>query len=151
MNAQKPVQARFSINLLENSDGEILLLKRSPSSKLGPNTWGFPAGHIEPGETPEQCAQRELFEEIGSSHQASIKGSLGPIRDKHYGGIYEIYLFHLSWQHGEIILNNEHTDYVWVDKHEYKKYPVMDGIDQDLYLLNIWPIEFLNQDKIIRT
>lgn len=27
--------------------------------------WGFPKGHIEPGETQQQTASRELFEETG--------------------------------------------------------------------------------------
>lgn len=26
--------------------------------------WGFPKGHIEPGETPEKAARREVFEEV---------------------------------------------------------------------------------------
>ena len=30
------------------------------------NTWEVPGGHIEPGETPFQAAQRELFEESGA-------------------------------------------------------------------------------------
>ena len=28
-------------------------------------TWEMPAGHIEPGETPNRAAERELFEEAG--------------------------------------------------------------------------------------
>lgn len=28
-------------------------------------TWAFPAGHWEPGESPEQTATREVFEEVG--------------------------------------------------------------------------------------
>ncbi len=30
------------------------------------NTWEFPGGHIEPGETPEDAARRELWEKTGA-------------------------------------------------------------------------------------
>lgn len=50
--------------LSEQLDGEqqveILLIKPNRS-----NTWGIPKGHLEPGETLEECAIREVFEETG--------------------------------------------------------------------------------------
>ena len=30
-------------------------------------TWEIPGGHIEPGESPEEAARRELFEETGAA------------------------------------------------------------------------------------
>lgn len=41
-----------------NKDGKILLQKRSDS-----NDWGLPGGAMEPGESFEETARRELFEE----------------------------------------------------------------------------------------
>lgn len=41
-------------------DKKILLMQRIKSGKL---YYGIPGGHIEPGETPEQAALRELKEE----------------------------------------------------------------------------------------
>ena len=61
-----PVAERFSVNVVENGNSEILLLKRSTASRYGPGLWGFPAGHVEDGESPQECARRELFEEIGT-------------------------------------------------------------------------------------
>lgn len=43
-----------------NTEGELLLGKRKDNGK-----WTLPAGHIEDGESPEQAARRELFEEAG--------------------------------------------------------------------------------------
>ena len=46
-----------------NSNGQVLFGKRK--SKHGTGTWAMPGGHLEYGETPAQCATRELMEETG--------------------------------------------------------------------------------------
>lgn len=139
---------RFAINVLENSNNEILLLKRSPRARLGPGLWGFPAGHIEDGESPEDCAWRELTEEIGRDFESEIIARLDPMRDTFYGGIYEIHLFHHRWIGGNVHLNAEHTDQTWVGKETFRDYDVMDGIDEDIFYLGIWPVEYLNPTKL---
>ena len=143
-----PVKDRFSVNIVENAHSELLLLKRSTGSKFGPGLWGFPAGHIDPGETAEECALRELKEEIGPVFTIEPLASMGPVRDSYYGGVYEIYLYHHRWLDGEIKLNREHSQYAWVGREEYKKYPVMDGIDEDIRYFGIWPLKFLNKEKL---
>ena len=142
------IKARFAINILENDQNQILLLKRRPEASLGPGLWGFPAGHIEEGETAEECALRELGEEIGDEFQIETVNRLGPLRDTFYGGVYQVYLFHHHWLNGKVNLNHEHTDYAWVAREDFKNYAVMDGIDEDLLYLNIWPREFLNENKL---
>lgn len=143
-----PIVARFAINVLENSAGELLLLRRASHLRLAPGLWGFPAGHLEPGESPAQCAARELGEEIGLAHEVRLMRTLGPIRDTHYGGIYEIHLFHQQWLGGTITLNHEHTEHAWVSKERFRDYDVMNGIDEDILYLGIWPREYLREEKL---
>lgn len=100
--------------------------------------WGFPAGHIETDETPEQCALRELQEEIGEDHRIELIQTLGPVRDTHYGGIFQIWLYHYRWHGGVVILNPEHTEYAWVDQAALSRYPLMHGIEEDIRYLGIW-------------
>lgn len=43
-----------------NTQGQVLWAKR-----FGQNSWQFPQGGIQEGETPEQAMYRELYEEVG--------------------------------------------------------------------------------------
>ena len=124
------------------------MLKRTPDSKLGAGMWGLPAGKIEAGESPEAAALREMSEEIGPGHEVELVRYVGPFRDTYYGGQYEIHLFQFDWTAGEVVLNEEHTDYAWVSREDFASYEVMDGIDEDIAILAIWPLRYLNADRV---
>ena len=47
--------------LARNAEGDLLLVQRQDDG-----TWGLPGGHLEPGETWEECARREFREETGT-------------------------------------------------------------------------------------
>ena len=53
---------------------EVLVARRRKGLHLE-GLWEFPGGKIEPGESPEQCLERELMEELGI--QCSIHSFLG--------------------------------------------------------------------------
>ena len=53
--------------IIENN--EILIARRSSKSKL-PGFWEFPGGKIEGDETPQECLERELEEELGIKSKA---------------------------------------------------------------------------------
>ena len=46
-------------------DDERLLVTRRPAGAHLAGHWEFPGGKLEPGETPETCAVREVLEEVG--------------------------------------------------------------------------------------
>jgi len=48
-----------------NDKKQVLLLLRDNKPDIPyPNMWDIPGGHVEDGETPEQCIVREMKEEI---------------------------------------------------------------------------------------
>ena len=58
---QTPVQVCAAVI---RKGGRILLATR-PQGKHLAGCWEFPGGKVKPGETYEQCIQRELLEELG--------------------------------------------------------------------------------------
>ncbi len=55
---------KVGVGVLIHKDGKFLFGKRKSKSH-GSGTWHPPGGHLEPGESPEECARREVMEEAG--------------------------------------------------------------------------------------
>jgi 8-oxo-dGTP diphosphatase len=49
--------------IIERS-GLYMIARRAPNEKLA-GAWEFCGGKVDPGETPEECLARELYEELG--------------------------------------------------------------------------------------
>ncbi|MEI8033117.1 MAG: NUDIX hydrolase [Chlorobiaceae bacterium] len=63
-------QAGTSI-IFHNAAGQVLLVLRDDTPSLPyPGMWDLPGGHIEAGESPERCIEREMLEEI----ETDVKG-----------------------------------------------------------------------------
>lgn len=54
----------------------VLLMHRSPDKAYMPNIWNGLGGKIEPGETPAEAVQREVWEESGLDIEPAFRGTL---------------------------------------------------------------------------
>jgi len=78
--------------ILTNTSGQVLLAKRNHLKKTHPNTWAASAsGTVESHESYEQCAYKELAEELGLQniplrHIGTYKVDLGT--EKRFCSIY---------------------------------------------------------------
>ncbi len=81
---------RVGLGVLVVKDGKILIGKRIGSH--GANTWQLPGGHLEFGETWEQCAKREVMEESGIQIDhvefAGVTNDIMQGDEKHYITIF---------------------------------------------------------------
>lgn len=69
-------RSRVSSIAVMSSDGHLLMGKRRDNG-----LWTLPGGHADPGESPEDCARRELWEEAGLTGCTAI-----PLRQESFVG-----------------------------------------------------------------
>ena len=115
----RPVLLIGAAILVVDADNRLLLMKRSDN-----NCWGIPGGSLEPGEVVESAAKRETLEETGLEvAEMSLFGVFsGPeLFYKYPNGdeVYNVIIVYLSrdW-HGEVKLNDEHTEWRWFTANE---------------------------------
>lgn len=86
------------------SDGEVLMIRRGNGGDY-PGTWAVPGGHQNHGETLEECARRECFEETGIKYE-------GPLEVLFDDGQFCNYLAR-GVDKASVNLNHESTGYDW--------------------------------------
>jgi 8-oxo-dGTP diphosphatase len=93
--------------------GQMVLIGKRAAHKDFAGYWELPGGKIEPGETDENCIERELYEEL--KIKVTIRGFIAE-QYHDYGNVkilLKVYLCNLI--EGEFILT-DHDDVRWVPK-----------------------------------
>ncbi len=115
-------------SLLLNSDGKLLILKRSDKVKTYKGLWGGVAGYVEKDEKPYETAIKEIYEEVGlKKEDVSLIKKLDPILftdfydQKRYDWEIFVFLFEIR-KKSKIKIDWEHSDYRWIKPSEIINY-----------------------------
>lgn len=122
---------------------QILLLKRNDGATAG-NRWCMPGGKLEKNETPLQAVIREIKEETNILLLPAAADFIQTICIRFCKPKQEDYLLHLfkavlpGSQPSDytIMLNQEHTDYLWADLQTAKQLNLVAGGQEILDLLH---------------
>ncbi len=96
-------------------NGKFLFLRRATPPHFA-GEWCVPGGKVEPGEEILFGAMRELEEETGIKVALHTIKYLKPLYMKTKYGSFGFYIHYISLNEmPEVILSNEHDQYVWVD------------------------------------
>src|SRR4030095_8869784 len=92
-------EPRVGVAIIITKNDQVLLMSRKGIH--GKGTWSTPGGHLEFGESPEQCAAREAKEEVGLDvvdiRFRAITNDMFDVTGKHYITI---------WMEGNSISND---------------------------------------------
>jgi len=111
----KSMNPRVGVGIIITKLNQVLLLKRL--NVHGAGSWSTPGGHLEFGETPEECAPREVKEEtnldIGNISFKAITNDVFMAENKHYITIW----FQCEYQSGEAVVMAayESSEICWFD------------------------------------
>lgn len=114
--------------------GLVLAAQRSAAMSL-PLKWEFPGGKLQPGETPEECLQREIVEELG----VQIKLGRGLAASTHHYPAFTVtlYPFVCAIDSGELIMH-EHGAIAWLTPEDL---PSLDWAEADLPVIQAYLAE----------
>jgi len=106
---------RVGVGIIITEGNTVLLLRRR--NVHGSGTWSTPGGHLECGESPEQCAVREAQEEtaieVGSVEFRAVTNDVFEEEGKHY---VTIWFQAVRWSGNAVVADtHEMSEVGWFD------------------------------------
>ena len=133
-----------------HKNGKYLIIKRSPNKKVFPNKWTVPGGGLEIDDyiqTPPTTKEGSWYYAVETSLRREIKeevnlevGLVKYLLDLAFigsDGTPVITLsFYASYKSGEVKLDNDAVEYIWVSYEEAKGYDLIDGILDEIRMVD---------------
>jgi ADP-ribose pyrophosphatase YjhB (NUDIX family) len=104
---------KIGVNIaVRTGSGRLLVLRRSDDK-----SWCLPCGWVAVGESPDEAATREVFEETGLHIQ--IQGTIdlltkGPVENKFLHHQLNLLLLSEPLEEQPVTLSEEHIEYEWI-------------------------------------
>ncbi|UPK73024.1 NUDIX domain-containing protein [Nocardioidaceae bacterium SCSIO 66511] len=106
--------------VVRDDRGRLLLVLRAHEPEAG--RWTIPGGHVEPGETLEECARRETLEETGI--EVTVGRELGSIDIPNGDETIEAHDFAATVVGGSLQAGDDAADAGWFDFEQLAEMPL---------------------------
>lgn len=110
--------------VVQDERGRILLVLRAYAPEAG--RWTVPGGHVEPGETLEQAARREVAEETGLD--IVVGAELGVLDIPNGDETIEAHDFAATVTGGELAAGDDAADAGWFSAGQLRELPLTAGL-----------------------
>jgi 8-oxo-dGTP diphosphatase len=114
---------RLAAGVYAMRGSQILMLERAQGMMIG--FWSVPGGLVDPGETPQEAAARELFEEAGLTPTGPL-WLVTAVPLQGYGMDLLSLRYACPCDTGEVRLSHEHSAWSWVEPAAYRATHVSD-------------------------
>jgi 8-oxo-dGTP diphosphatase len=112
-------------------NGKVLLLKESTKYEEGTNAGKYDVvgGRLKPGEHFAESLLREIREETGLEVKVIKPLSVDEWRPVVKGEQWQVVgiTFLCEADIDNVILSEDHSEFIWIDPNEYKDYPILIG------------------------
>ncbi|MFA6552533.1 MAG: NUDIX domain-containing protein [Candidatus Paceibacterota bacterium] len=141
---------RVTATAIIYKDGKYLITKRSPNKKVFPGKWTVPGGGLETDDyinkkpstsanqwyfALENCLRREVKEEVNLEIEKP-KYLLDLTFIQPNGTPVLVLSYYAKYKSGKVKLDEDAVDYKWVTLTEAKKYDLIDGIWEEIKMVD---------------
>jgi 8-oxo-dGTP pyrophosphatase MutT (NUDIX family) len=125
--------AKHVVTCFLSYNDRVLILKRSDKVRTHKHKWAGVSGYIEPGETDEVTALKEIREETGINAEALELIRKGdPIHVQDGPDVWVVHPFLYKTKTDKVTIDWEHTEYRWIAPEELKDYDFVVFLDHTL-------------------